>query len=84
MIGPNNVAVPTHFFKVIVGETENNEFDLESYVMQNTAIDDNVPIKAFLVSFIKTFLINLLQHLNGKKYSKQYVPCLFSGSEGYY
>lgn len=52
VIGANNVAVPTHFFKVIVGETERNEFDLEAYVMPNAPIDDNVPLKAFLVSIV--------------------------------
>lgn len=50
VIGNNNVAVPTHFFKVIVGETANHEFDMEAYVMPNAPIDDNVPLKSFLVS----------------------------------
>jgi len=49
VVGPNNVAVPTHFFKVIVGETETSEFDMEAYVMPNAPIDDNVPLKAFQV-----------------------------------
>ncbi|XP_071038342.1 endonuclease G, mitochondrial [Parasteatoda tepidariorum] len=49
VIGKNNVAVPTHFFKVVVYETENREFDMETYVMPNTVIDENVPLKSFLV-----------------------------------
>jgi len=49
VIGSNNVAVPTHFFKVIVGETEKREFDMEAYIMENTAIEDSVPLKSFLV-----------------------------------
>lgn len=49
VIGSKNVAVPTHFFKVIVGETENHEFDMETYIMPNIAIDDNIPLKSFLV-----------------------------------
>lgn len=49
VIGPNHVAVPTHFFKVVVGETENAELDLESYVMPNMAIADDTPLGAFMV-----------------------------------
>ncbi|XP_054710751.1 endonuclease G, mitochondrial-like [Uloborus diversus] len=49
VIGANNVAVPTHFFKIILCETESNEYDLEAYVLPNTVIDENVPLKAFLV-----------------------------------
>ncbi|XP_064458692.1 endonuclease G, mitochondrial-like [Ornithodoros turicata] len=49
VIGSNHVAVPTHFFKVAVGETEGGEVDLESYVMPNTVIDDNIPLQSFLV-----------------------------------
>lgn len=49
VIGTNHVAVPTHFFKVAVGETEHGEVDLESYVMPNAVIDDNIPLQSFLV-----------------------------------
>ncbi|KAG0410057.1 hypothetical protein HPB47_012829 [Ixodes persulcatus] len=49
VIGANHVAVPTHFFKVVVAETENAEFDLEAYVMPNAVIDDATPLKSFLV-----------------------------------
>ena len=35
MIGQNNVAVPTHFFKVIVGETDNHQLEMEAYVLPN-------------------------------------------------
>ncbi|GFY73134.1 endonuclease G, mitochondrial [Trichonephila inaurata madagascariensis] len=50
VIGPHDVAVPTHFFKVAVGEKENDEFDMEAYVMPNAPIDRGVPLKAFAVS----------------------------------
>ncbi|GFU24923.1 endonuclease G, mitochondrial [Nephila pilipes] len=49
VIGPHDVAVPTHFFKVVVGERENAQFDMEAYVMPNAPIDENVPLKAFRV-----------------------------------
>ena len=35
VIGANNVSVPTHFFKVIVGETEDHQLELEAYVLPN-------------------------------------------------
>ncbi|GIX83787.1 endonuclease G, mitochondrial [Caerostris darwini] len=48
VIGKNNVAVPTHFFKVIAYEKEGSLFDIESYVIPNQTIDD-VPLKSFFV-----------------------------------
>ncbi|GFQ75794.1 endonuclease G, mitochondrial, partial [Trichonephila clavata] len=48
VIGPHDVAVPTHFFKVVVGERD-AQFDMEAYVMPNAPIDDKVPLKAFMV-----------------------------------
>lgn len=50
VIGPNNVAVPTHFFKVVVGETEESrELEMEAYVLPNEKIPDHVPIHTFQV-----------------------------------
>lgn len=49
VIGANHVAVPTHFFKVVVAETENAEFDLESYIMPNAVVPDDTPLRSFLV-----------------------------------
>lgn len=50
VIGQNNVAVPTHFFKVIVGELESTrELEMEAYVLPNEAIPDNVGLHTFLV-----------------------------------
>ncbi|XP_076660654.1 endonuclease G, mitochondrial [Halictus rubicundus] len=49
VIGANHVAVPTHFYKVIVGETDNSKLEMEAFVMPNTPIDDNAPITNFRV-----------------------------------
>jgi len=49
VIGQSNVSVPTHFFKVIVGETENRELEMEAFVLPNQAIDDNTPLESFHV-----------------------------------
>lgn len=50
VIGSNSVAVPTHFYKIIVGETANQRYDLEAYVMPNQKIDDNTPLNVFQVN----------------------------------
>merc|ERR1712098_629694 len=49
VIGKNHVSVPTHFFKVIVGETENQQLELESYVLPNQTIPDSTPLENFQV-----------------------------------
>ena len=49
VIGSNTVAVPTHFFKIIVGETDSNILDMEAYVMPNQPIEDNTPLTVFQV-----------------------------------
>lgn len=51
VIGANHVAVPTHFYKVIIGETTDGKFEMESYVMANQAIDNNLPLTNFQVKF---------------------------------
>lgn len=51
MIGANHVAVPTHFYKVIVGETPDGKLEMEAYVMPNQVID-GVPLTSFQVSNI--------------------------------
>lgn len=77
VIGKNNVAVPTHFFKVIVAENDQRELALESYVMPNAPIDDNVPLSAFLVPmetveraagllFFDKLSLDKLKTINGK------------------
>ncbi|XP_072287332.1 endonuclease G, mitochondrial [Pyxicephalus adspersus] len=49
VIGTNNVAVPTHFFKVVVLEKFNGEIELRPYVMPNSPVDDKIPLERFLV-----------------------------------
>ncbi|KAI4481375.1 hypothetical protein M0804_009495 [Polistes exclamans] len=49
VIGANHVAVPTHFYKVIVATTDNSNFEMEAYVMPNMPIDDNTPLTSFQV-----------------------------------
>uniref|UniRef100_A0A915IQ34 Endonuclease n=1 Tax=Romanomermis culicivorax TaxID=13658 RepID=A0A915IQ34_ROMCU len=49
VIGKNNVAVPTHFFKVVLVDTVEGHLNVESYIMPNAEIDDDTPLKAFQV-----------------------------------
>lgn len=49
VIGKNQVAVPTHFFKVLVAEGSGGSFDLEAYIMPNEPIPDAAPLEAFRV-----------------------------------
>ncbi|KAL1455711.1 hypothetical protein WDU94_009785 [Cyamophila willieti] len=49
VIGDNNVAVPTHFFKIIVAETDKGQLVMENYVMPNAAISDSTPLTSFMV-----------------------------------
>jgi endonuclease G, mitochondrial len=50
MIGsPPSVAVPTHFFKVILGEgTENGPVAVAAFVLPNQEINNNTALTAFL------------------------------------
>jgi len=49
VIGTSSVAVPTHFFKVIVAENADQKYDMEAYVMPNQVIDDGTPLTVFQV-----------------------------------
>ncbi|KPJ00833.1 Endonuclease G, mitochondrial [Papilio xuthus] len=49
VIGANTVAVPTHFYKVVVGEALDGSLDMEAYVMPNQKIPDETPISSFMV-----------------------------------
>lgn len=53
VIGQNSVAVPTHFFKIVVFELENHSLAMEAYVMPNQKIDNETPLKAFMVISVK-------------------------------
>jgi endonuclease G len=52
VIGRNHVAVPTHFFKMVIGEAEDGNLDMEVYVMPNKALDDSIPLAAYYVSHL--------------------------------
>ncbi|MEQ2313006.1 hypothetical protein AMECASPLE_037161 [Ameca splendens] len=50
VIGRNHVAVPTHFFKVLILEQADGKgVELRSYVLPNEPIDEKVPLERFLV-----------------------------------
>lgn len=57
VIGDNHVAVPTHFYKIIVTESKDSKFYLECYVMPNQVIPNDIPLKDFQV-FITFKLLN--------------------------
>lgn len=72
MIGnPPNIAVPTHFFKLVVGEKPNGDLSVAAFVLPNGVIDNKtsltefeVPVEALERSSGLTFLQNVPQ---GKK-----------------
>lgn len=49
VIGSNTVAVPTHFYKVIVSEAPDQKLHMEAYVMPNKVISNDTPLQAFQV-----------------------------------
>ncbi|XP_056275134.1 endonuclease G, mitochondrial [Pseudoliparis swirei] len=50
VLGQNHVAVPTHFFKVLILEqVDGRGVELRSYVLPNEPIDEKVPLDHFLV-----------------------------------
>ncbi|XP_030644115.1 endonuclease G, mitochondrial [Chanos chanos] len=49
VIGKNHVAVPTHFFKVLILEKTRGEVELRPYVMPNMPVDEKIPLERFLV-----------------------------------
>ncbi|XP_018548354.1 endonuclease G, mitochondrial [Lates calcarifer] len=50
VIGRNHVAVPTHFFKVLILEqVDGRGVELRSYLLPNEPIDEKVPLERFLV-----------------------------------
>jgi len=47
---PPNVAVPTHFYKVVMASNKKgNEYALGAFVIPNNKISDTTPIESFLV-----------------------------------
>jgi len=50
VIGPHNVAVPTHFFMLIFVEPTSGKLLAKGYIMPNKAIDPKTPLKKFSAS----------------------------------
>lgn len=47
---PPNIAVPTHFFKLVVGETQGSEkISCAAFVLPNDVIDNSTPLTSFQV-----------------------------------
>lgn len=53
VIGDNHVAVPTHFYKIIVVESKDSKLYLECYVLPNQVIPENIPLRDFQVNSVK-------------------------------
>lgn len=47
VLGMAQVAVPTHFFKVLLCERRDGTIDVESFVMPNAPIDSSLALNAF-------------------------------------
>ncbi|XP_014214700.1 endonuclease G, mitochondrial [Copidosoma floridanum] len=80
VIGANHVAVPTHFYKIVVGETSDAKLEMEAFVMPNAPIDNDAPLENFRVPpesveraagllFFDKVARNKLHKINGKKVS---------------
>ncbi|CAH1785417.1 unnamed protein product [Owenia fusiformis] len=78
VIGKNNVAVPTHFYKIVACEDKNGQIELLSFVMPNQPLPDNLQLNAYLVPldtierasgflFFDKLPRNLVKRINGKK-----------------
>ncbi|XP_053618087.1 endonuclease G, mitochondrial-like [Plodia interpunctella] len=50
VIGANTVAVPTHFYKLVVGRSADGALHMEAYVMPNQRIADDTPVSSFMVA----------------------------------
>ncbi|XP_078082331.1 endonuclease G, mitochondrial [Mustelus asterias] len=74
VIGKNNVAVPTHIFKVVILEKHSGEIELRSYVMPNQPVLEDTPLERFLVPIESIerasgllFVSNILKRTNNLK-----------------
>ena len=46
----SQVAVPTHFFKVVLGETAGHAPEVMAFVLPNAMVADTVPMSSFLTT----------------------------------
>lgn len=73
VIGQNHVSVPTHFYKVVVCESNTGELDLECFLLPNVEIDDSVPIASFhvpLETIERASGLLIFDKLSQKKFKK--------------
>ena len=49
VIGANHVAVPTHFFKVLVIEDQQGQYEMKSFVLPNQVLPDDIKLKVYQV-----------------------------------
>ncbi|EDO45231.1 predicted protein [Nematostella vectensis] len=49
LIGQHRIAVPTHYFKVVLTESHNNKYELQSYILPNQPINEKTPLHRFQV-----------------------------------
>lgn len=75
----NNVAVPTHFFKVVVCEGDGGggggDLSMEAYVMPNQPIPDDVPLQNFMVGDFVIQFVKLIAFSCGIEYHNSYLNC---------
>lgn len=53
VIGDNDVAVPTHFFKLIIAEKKEGGTERMAYILPNMLIDKRTPLEQFKVAIEK-------------------------------
>ncbi|CAI5438579.1 unnamed protein product [Caenorhabditis angaria] len=81
VIGKNNVAVPTHYFKVLLLETSPNNYELECFILPNAVIPDSTELSTFHVPLeaiekaaglliFEKLPKGLIKKINGKSTSK--------------
>ncbi|KAH3673777.1 hypothetical protein WICPIJ_009657 [Wickerhamomyces pijperi] len=66
---PPNIAVPTHFYKLVVCEDGSNDLRVAAFVLPNAVIDNKTPLKSFEVpveSLERSSGLNFLQNVNEK------------------
>lgn len=74
VLGKNHVAVPTHFFKIVILEKPRGDVELRSYVMPNMPVDEKIPLERFLVPIESIerasgllFVPNIMKRTSGLK-----------------
>lgn len=67
VIGENDVAVPTHFFKVIGYKGKNGEFDTVAYIAPNEYISPEMPLERFKTTIQRVEKVAGMIFFEGKK-----------------